>query len=244
MLEGLYSAAAGMEAQQQRLDSIANDISNIDTPGYESERVGFEDLLYNAAAPTQGSGVTVGAGAQAVTLGPSQVAGSVEPTGEPLDVAINGNAYFEVKEPGGTTALTRNGQFQLDSKGQLTTGSGLIVQPPITVPAGVQPGDITIAGDGTVSANGTTLGKIALVTVAAPEQLVPEGDSLLMPSAASGSAKPTTGASLLQGSLNGSNVDLASELTQMTDAQNTYAMTSKAIDIESQMLQIANQVRG
>jgi flagellar basal-body rod protein FlgG len=168
----------------------------------------------------------------------------MQATGEPLDLAINGNAYFEVKEPGGTTALTLNGQFQLDAKGQLTTGSGLIVQPPITVPAGVQPSDITVAGDGTLSANGKTIGKLALVTVAAPEQLTPEGDSLFTTSAASGTAKAATGATVIQGSLNGSNVDLASELTQMTDAQNTYEMTSKAIDIESQMLSIANQVRG
>jgi flagellar basal-body rod protein FlgG len=244
MLEGLYSAAAGMEAQQQRLDSIANDISNLNTPGYSSERVGFENLLYNASSPTQGAGVTVGAGAQALDLGPSQLAGSVEPTGQPLDVAINGSAYFEVKQPGGTLALTRNGQFQLDAKGQLTTANGLLVQPPITVPAGVQPSDITIAGDGTLSANGKTIGKLALVTVAAPEQLTPDGESLFTTSAASGTPKPTTGSSVIQGSLNGSNVDLASELTQMTDAQNTYEMTSKAISIEAQMAQIANQVRG
>jgi flagellar basal-body rod protein FlgG len=244
MLEGLYSAAAGMEAQQQRLDSIANDISNIDTPGYQSERVGFENLLYNAAAPTQGSGVSVGAGAQALNLGPSQAASALQTTGQPLDLAIAGDAYLEVKEPGGTTALTRDGQLQLDAKGQLTTSSGLIVQPPITVPAGVTPSDITIASDGTLSSGGKTFGKLALVTVPAPEQLTPIGDGLLVTSTASGSAKPASGASVIQGSLNASNVDLASALTELTDAQNTYSMTSKAISIEAQMLQIANQVRG
>jgi flagellar basal-body rod protein FlgG len=244
MLEGLYSAASGMEAQQQSLDAISNDLANLDTPGYQSERVGFEDLLYSAAAPTQGSGVTVGAGAQALNLGPSQVSAGVQQTGDPLDLAINGNAYFEVKQPGGSVALTLNGQFELDAKGQLVTGSGMIVQPPITVPSGVSPSDITIAGDGTLSANGKTIGKIALVTVAAPEQLTPSGDSLLLPGTASGSPHAATGASIVQGSLNNSNVDLASEMTQMMGVENSYSMSSKAIDIQSQMLQIANQVRG
>ena len=110
-----------MEAQQPRLDWIANDISNIDTPGFQSERVGFESLLYNAALPSQAAGVTVGGGAQAVNLGPSQTAGVIQSTGQPLDMAISGSAYFEVKEPGGASALTRDGQFELDAKGRLTT---------------------------------------------------------------------------------------------------------------------------
>jgi flagellar basal-body rod protein FlgG len=244
MLEGLYSAAAGMEAQQTRLDSISNDLANLDTPGYQSERVGFEDLLYNAADPTQGAGVSVGSGSAALNLGPSQQQAGVQQTGQPLDLALDGNAYFEVKQPDGTLALTRNGQFQLDSAGQLTTASGMPLQPPIKVPAGTQPSDITIGGDGSVVVAGKTIGKIALVTVAAPGQLTPSGQSLLLPSAASGTPKAATGASVIQGSLNNSDVDLATAMTQMMDAEQTYSMTSKAIDIQAQMLQIANQVRG
>src|SRR5271167_1867668 len=106
MLEGLYSAAAGMEAQQQRLDSISNDLANLDTPGYQSERVGFEDLLYNTAGGTSGTGVTTGTGAAAITLGPSQRASTLQQTGQPLDVGIVGDAYLEVKQPDGTQALT------------------------------------------------------------------------------------------------------------------------------------------
>jgi flagellar basal-body rod protein FlgG len=243
MLEGLYSAAAGMEAQQDRLDAISNDLANADTPGYQAARVGFEDLLYNASSE-QGTGVAVGAGASAVNLGPSQVSGGVQETGKPLDLAIDGDAYFEVKQPDGSTALTLDGEFQLDAKGQLTTGSGLIVQPPITIPSGISPSQLTISGDGTVSAAGKTFGKIALVTVTAPEQLSAAGDSLLVPSAASGEPKPASGATIIQGSLNNSNVDLASEMTQMMDAEQTYSLTSKAIDMQAQMLQIANQLRG
>ena len=243
MLEGLYSAASGMEAQQDRLDAISNDIANVNTPGYQSERVGFEDLLYSAASPTQSSGVSVGAGTEAVDLGPSQASGSVQQTGQPLDLAINGNAYFEVKQADGSTALTLNGQFQLDSKGQLTTGSGMIVQPPITLPAGTAASDITIGSDGTVSVGNKSYGKIALVTVPAAEQLTPGGNGLLIPSSASGSPKAATGASVVQGSLNSSDVNIATAMTDMMDAQQTYSLASKAMDIEQQMMQTADQLR-
>jgi flagellar basal-body rod protein FlgG len=244
MLEGLYSAAAGMEAQQQQLDAISNDLANLSTPGYQAERVGFEDLLYSSAGPTQGTGVTIGAGAAATNLGPSQIAGTVAKTGEPLDLAINGNAYFEVKQPDGTMALTRNGQFELDGTGQLVTASGMIVQPPITVPKGTDPSDVQVTPGGIVSVAGKTLGTIALVTVAAPGQLTEAGNSLLLPSTASGPITKATGATVVQDALNSSDVDLANELIQMTGVEQSYSMASKAIDIQAQMLSIANQVRG
>jgi flagellar basal-body rod protein FlgG len=242
MLEGLYSAAAGMDAQQQRLDAISNDLANIDTPGYQSQRVGFEDLLYNSASGSA-AGVTIGTGAAATDLGPSQGASALEQTGEPLDVAVVGNAYLEVKQTDGTMALTRNGSLQLDSRGRLTTPGGLLVQPPITAPAGVSPSDITISEDGTVSAQGKTLGKLALVNVPAPGQLTATGNSLFTANASSGAIKPASGATVEQGSLNSSDVDLATEMTAMMDTEQSYSMTSKALDIQSQMLQIANQVR-
>jgi len=244
MLEGLYSAAAGMEAQQNRLDAISNDLANASTPGYQSQRVGFESLLYNAAPNGQGANASVGAGAAVVNLGPSQASGGVVQTGQPLDLAVDGNAYFEVKQPDGSTALTLNGTFELDAKGRLTTGSGLLVQPPITVPAGVSANQLTIGGDGSVSVSGKVIGKIGLFSVPAPEQLTPTGNSLLVANAASGAPKAATGASVIQGSLNNSNVDLATSMTQMLDAQQTYSLTSKAIDMQAQMLQIANQLRG
>jgi flagellar basal-body rod protein FlgG len=244
MLEGLYSAAAGMEAQQQRLDGISNDLANLDTPGFQAERVGFEDLLYSSAGATQGTGVTIGAGAAATNLGPSQVSGTVSQTGEPLDLAINGDAYFEVKQPDGTDALTRNGQFQLDGKGQLLTAQGMVVQPPITVPAGVTASDVSVGPDGTVSADGKKLGTLALVTVAAPGQLAEAGNSLLLPTTASGAIVKATGSSVVQGALNSSDVNLADEMVQMMGVEQTYSMDSKAIDIQAQMLSIANQVRG
>jgi flagellar basal-body rod protein FlgG len=243
MLEGLYSAAAGMEAQQQQLDVISNDLANMDTPGYQSERIGFEDLLYNSAGADEGSGVTVGTGSAAVDLGPSQDTAPISSTGQPLDVAINGNAYFEVKQADGSLALTRNGSFQLDGSGRLTTATGQLVQPPITVPSGYTAADVVIGSDGTVSVAGQKLGQLALVNVTAPGQLTAVGDSLFVANSASGPTSAVSSATVEQGSLNGSDVDLATEMVQMMNVEQSYSMTSKAIDIQNQMMQIANQVR-
>ncbi len=122
MLEGLYSAAAGMEAQQEQLDALSNDISNMSTPGYQATRVGFHDLLYSSAG-VGGSGTTVatGAGSAADIIGRSQVEGALQPTGRALDVAVVGEGYIEVRRPDGTMGLTRNGALQVDGQGRLTS---------------------------------------------------------------------------------------------------------------------------
>ncbi len=238
MSEGLYAAAAGMAAQQTQLNAISNDVANADTPGYQATEVGFSDLLYASDNDPNGN-AQVGSGASATTIGYSQAAGQVQQTGNPLDVAIVGNAYLEVRQPNGTIGLTRNGTLQLDAKGRLTTDLGMPIQPPITVPAGTDPSKVVIAADGTVSAGQTKLGKIALVTVAAPDQLLESGDSVFSATAASGALRPATGATVEQGALEGSNVDLNAEMTQMMATENAYSMTSKAIAVENQMGQIA-----
>jgi flagellar basal-body rod protein FlgG len=165
MLEGLYSAAAGMGAQQQRLDLIANDLANASTTGYKHARVGFRDLLYSGNGPGAGTSVISGAGAAASLDGRSMASGSMQDTGEPLDLAIQGDGFFEVKRSDGTIGLTRDGSFGLDASGNLTTKLGDLVQPPIAVPRGTQPKDISVAADGTVTAGTRKLGKLALVTV-------------------------------------------------------------------------------
>lgn len=243
MIQGLYSAASGMEAQQQRLDAISNDLANLNTTGYQSQRIGFQDLLYNGVGAVAAPGVTIGTGAGVVSLGPSQVAGPIEQTGAPLDLAINGDGFFQVRQPDGSTALTRDGQFQLDASGQLTTAAGLLVQPPVKIPAGVDPNTLKIAADGSVTADGKTLGKVSLFTVPAPEQLIEASGNLLLPSAASGAVRPAGGATIQQGALNGSDVNLAQAMTEMVDAQQAYGLASRAITIEQQMGQIANEVK-
>ncbi len=243
MVEGLFSAAAGMAAQQQRLDAISNDIANADTDGYQAERLGFQDLLYNPAGGTSGAGVATGTGTALTQLGTSQVQGPMDQTGRTLDVALNGPGYLEVRRADGSTGLTRNGSLALDATGQLTTADGSIVQPPIKVPAGVAESQISIGPDGTVSGAGRTLGKLAIVTVPAPAQLTAAGNTMYTPSAASGAVRAATGTTVRQGALEGSNVDINTEMVAMMDAQNSYSLDSEAIKLQQQMMQTADAVK-
>jgi flagellar basal-body rod protein FlgG len=241
MLEGLYSAASGMEAQQQQFDAISNDLSNVSTPGYQSEVLGFHDLLYSSGGYV--GNLPTGAGAAAQIVGRNQAQGAVQHTGRSLDVAIQGNGYLEVRRPDGTIGLTRNGDLQLDSQGRLTNQQGMLLQPPITIPGGVSAADVNISANGTVSAGGRPFGRIQLVTVPAPDGLVADGGSLFSATAASGAIRPATGATLEQGALESSNVDVGQAMATMMTAQQTYAMESNAIQDQDQMLQIANQIK-
>jgi flagellar basal-body rod protein FlgG len=241
MLEGLYTAAAGMAAQQQRMDALSNDVANVNTSGYKRVRVGFRDLVYQRTGP---SGVSTGSGAAAVQLGRGYEQGSLQPTGEPLDVAITGDAYFQVRDANtGQTVLTRNGSFQADATGQLVTAEGNRLVPPIQLPRGVDPSTITIAQDGTVSSAGRALGQLQLVTVPAPTGLQASGNGYFTTTAASGGVRRATGATVQQGVLEASNVNLADAMVDMMDAQRSYSMASKAIHMQDQMMEIANGVK-
>jgi flagellar basal-body rod protein FlgG len=243
MLQGLYSAAAGMEAQQSVLDSVGNALANVDTPGYQGQVVGFHDLLYSSGGQSSGSSVATGAGSAATQVGWDQSQGAIQQTGNPLDLAITGPGYLQVRRPDGTLALTRNGSLQLSATGQLTTTLGMPLQPPITVPPGTQASALTIGSDGKVTVNGRAVGQIQLVTVPSPDNLIADGSSLYSATAASGPTQPATGATLQQGALTASNVDVATAMTEMVGAQQSYDMASKAIQYQDQMLQIANQLR-
>src|SRR4051812_19701492 len=270
MLEGLYTAAAGMAAQQQRMDALSNDVANVNTAGYKRVRVGFHDLIYQRTA----GGVSTGSGAAAVQLGRGFAQGSLQKTDQPLDLAIVGDGYFQVRRASnGQTALTRNGSFQVDATGQLTTPEGDSLVPPIRIPKGIDPSSVTIGRDGTLTAAGRRLGQIQLVTVPAPTsggrparaapppppgpppaQTHPgppppppapaaAGNGYSTVTAASGGAGRTTTATLEQGVLESSNVDLADAMVDMMDAQRSYSMASKAIHMQDQMMEIANGVK-
>jgi flagellar basal-body rod protein FlgG len=241
MFEGLYSAASGMEAQQQQFNAISNDMANLDTPGYQSTIVGFHDLLYSNGA--YGSNVATGAGSAASIVGRDQSQGAINQTGRQLDVAIQGQGYLEVRRPDGSIGLTRDGGLQLNAKRQLTNQQGALVQPPITIPSGVSTDQITIGSDGTVEAAGKRVGKLSLVDVPAPDGLVADGDNLYSATAASGAIKTAKNATLQQGALEGSNVDLGDEMAKMMTAQQEYQMGSQAIQYQGQMLSIANQIK-
>jgi flagellar basal-body rod protein FlgG len=241
MLEGLYSAAAGMAAQQVQLDAVSNDLANLSTDGYKSERVAFGDLLYNRVAAA-GTATAAGAGAQARILGRSEGQGALKQTGNPLDLAIEGDGYFLVTSANGTPALTRDGAFGVDASGQLVNSRGLRLSPAIKLPPGVTADELRIGSDGTVTAAGKKLGQIKLVTVTAPDHLVAEGEALLVPNAASGAPHAASGL-IHQGALEDSNVDVGKDMATMMTAERAFQMSSTAIQTESQMMAIANQLR-
>jgi flagellar basal-body rod protein FlgG len=245
MLEGLYSAAAGMNAQQQRIDGVANDLANSSTTGYKHVRVGFRDLLYSAQGGSAGPSVLAGAGAAAGFIGRSQEQGALQTTDQPLDVAIQGPGFFQVRRADGSLALTRDGSLRLDSQGRLATSDGSLLEPQITVPRGTVPDQLSIAADGTVRVgDGRALGRIQLVTVPAPDGLQPLGGNLFATTNQSG--QPTgagNDTALRQGALEGSNVDVGDAMVDMIDAQRSFQLASKAIQMQDQMLEIANQVK-
>jgi flagellar basal-body rod protein FlgG len=238
MLNGLYSAASGMLAQQTRMDMLANDLANVDTTGYKQARIGFRDLIYNTEL-----GVHVGAGSAIVDAGRDTAQGALQSTGEPLSLAINGPGFFEVRRSDGSIALTRSGDFTTDAGRNVVTTSGEQLVPPLRIPAGVSPDQVSIAPDGTVEAAGTKLGKISLVDVTAPSALQALGGNLFAPTAASGGPRAITGSTLSQGYLESSNVDLGQTMVALIDAQRSYEMDSRAIQNQDQMMQVANQIR-
>lgn len=243
MLQGLYAAASGMEADQSQFTAISNDMANLNTPGYQGSQIGFEDLLYSGAGSASGTNLPTGTGAAAAVIGRDHTEGSLQQTGNPLDVAINGEGYLQVRRSNGTVGLTRNGTLQLDSRRQITDAQGDPLVPSITVPPGVSPSNLKIAANGTVTAGRQTLGRIQIVTVPAPNQLQPDGTSLFSVTAGSGAARPATGSTLTQGAVEGSNVDIGQAMSDMINTENSYQMAGQAIQYQDQMLQIANQLK-
>ncbi len=242
MVEGLYTAAAGMSAQQQQLDAIAGDLANLSTTGYKAQRVAFGDLLYSTVK-VAGTETKSGAGASARLLGGSTAQGTIVDSGRPLDLAIEGPGFFQVTGPNGQPALTRDGAFGVNARGEITDAEGNRLAPPVTLPAGVSPESVTVAPDGAVTAGARRLGQIQLVTVPSPDHLLAAGQSLFTPTAASGAPQAASGAHIRQGALEQSNVDLGREMTTMVQTERDYQLSSSAIQTESQMMSIANQLR-
>jgi flagellar basal-body rod protein FlgG len=244
VLEGLRAAATGMTAQQKRMDALSNDIANVNTSGYKHERTSFRDLVASETGLGGAQGVTAGAGAAAESIGRGWAQGALQTTGQPLDVAIQGDGFLQVKLPDGRTALTRDGALQVDARGRLGTSDGALVQPPVTLPAGMTPDDLTIASDGTLFAQGAPLGRLMIVTVASPHRLDEAGNGRFTTNAASGNARAAGPATTLsQGVLERSNVDLGDAMVDMMAAQRGFQMASQAVRTQDQMLSIANGIK-
>ena len=243
MLEGMYTAAAGMAAQQSRLDAVANDLANASTTGYKHVRIAYRDLAYTQGAPGATTAVRVGSGAAAAMIGRNEAQGSSQETGRSLDVAIQGPGFIQVKVDG-RTWLTRDGHLQVDAQGRLATGDGALIDPPIAMPKGTTSDQIGIAADGTVTAAGKKVGQIRLVNVANPAGLDGGADNRFQATNASGavSAAPRT-TTLHSGVLEASNVDMGDAMADLMDAQRSFELASKAIQVADQALEIANGVK-
>ena len=258
MNQALWISKTGLSAQDTRLATISNNLANSATVGFKRDSVVFEDLLYQirrqpGAQSSQNtqlpSGLQVGTGVRVIGTEKEFSAGSVQVTDKSLDISIVGRGFFEVLLPDGSTAYTRNGQFQLSADGEVVNARGLVLQPSITVPDDAQ--SISISSDGIVestSLNGgtSTLGTLTVTNFVNPTGLQAIGSNLFVETVASGS--PTQGTpgsqglgSLEQGSLENSNVDVVEELVTMITTQRAYEMNSKVISTADQMLQFVSQ---
>jgi flagellar basal-body rod protein FlgG len=244
MLEGLNTAAAGMAAQQARIDAVANDLANANTTGYKHQRVGFRDLVYTQAGRSSAQGPSTGAGAAAVDAGRTFSQGTLQRTDQPLDVALQGEGFLRVRLADGTQALTRDGSLHVDGNGRLVTSTGAFVQPAMTFPADVDTGTISVGPDGAITAGGRAVGRLDVVSVRSPQRLRAVGDNAFVPTPESGAVRPAPASTIVsQGVLESSNTDVSEAMISMIESQRAFQLTSKAIQTADQMWEIANGVK-
>jgi flagellar basal-body rod protein FlgG len=254
-MESLWVAKTGLEAQQTRMTVVSQNLANVNTTGYKRQRAMFEDLLYQNVVQSGGmtsqqteapTGLNLGTGVRVVSTDRQFSQGNIVTTGNTFDVAVNGRGFFEILLPDGNQAYTRDGTFQVNADGELVTSSGYTVQPAITIPAGAS--GITIGLDGVVSAippgqsDAVQIGTLQLTDFVNPAGLQPRGENLYGETQASGPPEPGTPGlnglgTLLQGSLETSNVNVVEELVSMIETQRAYEMNSRAIETADQMLQ-------
>jgi flagellar basal-body rod protein FlgG len=260
MMQSLGVVRTGLEGEQTKMDVISNNLANINTTGFKKMRPVFSDLLYEN--PTQAGGFTSqatnfpsglqqGTGANVVATEPVVTQGSLEQTGNALDIAINGQGYFQILLPSGQVAYTRDGSLQVSSQGQVVTAKGYQLQPSITIPRNAQ--NVTIGTDGTVSvqiqnqSNPSQVGVIQLANFVNPAGLQNMGDNLATQTQASGA--PITGqpsqnglGTVAQGYLEGSNVSVVDEMIDMIATQRAYELNTQAAKNVDQMLSYLTQM--
>ena len=260
MMNSLWIAKTGMTAQQTQLDVISHNLANVSTTGFKRNRAEFQDLIYQnlrqvGAQTTEENqlptGLHLGLGVNVVATSRNFTQGGLQQSGNNLDVAINGDGFFEITLPDGTTGYTRDGSFQLDAQGRIVTSGGLPVAPGITVPAGTK--SISISENGEVSpiVAGSVppqpLGSLSMSSFVNSAGLQPVGQNMFKESAASGAPQQgtpgTNGLGIVrQGFLETSNVNVVEELVNMIQTQRAYEMNSKAIQTSDQMLAKLSQM--
>lgn len=261
MIRALWTASTGMEAQQLNIDIISHNLANVNTTGFKKSRADYQDLLYqeikSAGASSSPStmvptGIQVGQGVRTVSTEKVFNQGNFKQTDNPLDIAIEGEGFFQITRPDGTLAYTRTGEFKVDSEGRLVTSDGYLVEPQISIPSDAMA--ITISADGIVSVTQpnipkpTQVGNLELSSFINPSGLEPIGKNLYLPTGASGtattSAPGTNGmGTLAQGFLEMSNVSVVEEMVNMIAAQRAYEINSKSIQTTDEMLQTANSMK-
>jgi flagellar basal-body rod protein FlgG len=253
----MWVAKTGLDAQQTRMNVIANNLANVNTTGFKKDRAVFEDLLYqnirqaggqtgaNTQSPT---GLMLGTGVRVVATEKLHAQGNMVNTSNPLDLAIVGEGFFQIAQPDGTIAYTRDGNFKLSATRQLVTANGALLQPAITIPGNAM--TVTFGRDGTVSAelsNGQpqVLGQLQIARFVNPGGLESKGQNLLKETPSSGAPQVlqpgVTGAgTLMQGTLEASNVNVVEEMVNMIETQRAYEINSKAISAVDGMLKFMN----
>ena len=254
MIRSLWISKTGLDAQQTQLDVISNNLANVSTTGFKRSRAVFEDLLYQtirqpgaqSSQQTQlPTGLQLGSGVRPVATERIFTQGNLQQSGNSLDVAINGQGFFQVLMPDGTTAYTRDGSFHLDAQGQLVTSSGYTLSPAITIPANAQ--TITIGRDGIISVTQpaqpapTQVGSLQLANFVNAAGLQGRGENLYTETASSGAPSTNTPGSngvgvVQQNYIETSNVNVVEELVSMIQTQRAYELNSKAVQTSDQML--------
>ncbi len=260
MLRALHTAATGMQAQQINIDTIANNIANVNTTGYKQARAEFQDLLYQDLRPAgtassstteYPTGLQMGLGTLPVATARNYSQGDFRQTTSPLDMVISGKGFFQIRLPSGETAYTRDGSFHLNNVGAIVTSEGNPLEPLISIPADAQ--QVVIGSDGTVSVTqpnqtaAVPVGNIQIADFQNPAGLSAIGRNLLMPTTASGApitgSPGETGLGLInQGYLEQSNVSVVEEMVNMIIAQRAYEVNSKAVRVADDMLQQVNNL--
>lgn len=255
MNPSLWVAKTGLDAQQTRMQVVSNNLANANTTGFKKGRASFEDLLYQNVRQVGGqttqqtraaTGLHIGTGVRTVGVEKLFIQGGFSQTGNQMDVAIQGNGFFEIQMPDGSSAYSRDGSFHQNEQGQMVTSSGYVLSPGITIPNNAI--SVSIGQDGVVSASiagqatPTQIGTLQLADFVNPAGLEPRGENLFVESASSGA--PSTGTPglnglghLQQGALESSNVNVVEELVNMIEVQRGYEMNPKAISTSDQMLQ-------
>jgi flagellar basal-body rod protein FlgG len=260
-MRALNTAATGMMAMELNVQVISNNLANMTTTGYKRQRAEFQDLLYEHVSrigtqtSAQGNmlpvGIDLGSGVKTVGTPRLMTQGTLSQTGSPLDLAIRGEGFFKIQLPDGTYAYSRDGSFTTDAQGRIVTAQGNVVQPAITIPQNSTGLTINPQGQVSVIPQGTTtptvLGQLTLTRFINQTGLLPIGDNMYTETPASGTPQDglpnTDGAGdLLQGSLEQSNVDSVSEITNLISAQRAYEMNSKVITAADQMLQTTSNL--